>query len=328
MSIKASAAIFHGYLKGGSGETAGTEVYIHTYWTGSVAGVYDVAAQNSFTGWVEDPPSLGGNVPGTSEALGTVAGTNPATVTGVEVCPLHTRRERISPMQSCRILSRARWSIEIGTQNGSVYTGGQLATAISSANLHSCGNSTRHPSSAALTDQTVGIAPMLWVVGNSSIAPSFTKHHPAGGGFAGRGSHIGCIVLGTSTDEDNYVLLIGRNEDSGTRNRCARGVPSRGHHSERHPAYLPTFTSNAATQAATPGYSSSGNPAVPEGGVGATVATLGLWPTDWSNEHGERTLTGRAPAIPDSLPVAMLRTASRPRIPWTGLSFTPSTLFW
>jgi len=258
----AGAAIFHGYLKNG-----GQEVYIKTYWTGAAAGVYDVALPNAFTGWIDSPATITGTIPGTSSS-GTLA---PAP--GTSIPGTYSKTDSHAPDAILSDALATTVANEYGTFDSSV------SSAITAAGLLPCGNSTRNPSSTAASKNTVGIAPMVWVVGNSAIAPTFNNISQQAANSLINGPTSAALLSGSSADKNNWVVCIGRNEDSGTRvNTLAEskaGVTT--------PAgiqqFLPTFTNNQKTQAAAP---SGSNPSVPEGGGGSTVNGLGLWPADWT----------------------------------------------
>lgn len=272
---KANEAIFHGYLKG-SGE-GNVEVYIHTYWTGSAAGVYDVAAQNPVAGYIEDPASITGTIPGSSSSgtMGPVAGTNPAAVTnGVLTTYTGTSHAPDAVMSD---------SLNTSVANvlNTAPPAGSFGVTVTGAGLLSCGNSTRNTSSTASTAGTVGVAPMLWVVGNSAIKPNFSDMSQQAARSVIGGPTSAELFSGLHADKTNWVILVGRNEDSGTRigafAEAQFGLISTG-----LKQYLPTFGGTVVPQTASPGFPASGNPAIPEGGPSATVTGFGEWPTDWT----------------------------------------------
>jgi hypothetical protein len=134
------------------------------------------------------------------------------------------------------------------------------------------------------------------------------------------------LLTGASSDEDNYVVLIGGGEASGSRIDALAESQAGVTMPWGLQQYLPTFTNNQATQPASPGYPASGNPPAPEGGAGATIATLGLWPADWtlnSEYNIDWTSSGMSGFCQDS-DVANCLSALNPV---AGLSFAKSLLY-
>ena len=274
---KAQAAIFHGYLKG-SGEGR-QEVYIHTYWTGAAAGVYDIGVSNPVPGYMEDPASLGGTIPGTASlTLLPITGSNPS-IGGQGSVPSPGSANGYTPTS---VVPDASLSDSLPSTVANEFTtyDPSISATINGAGLTSCGNSTRNPSSQAAGVGTVGIAPILWVLGNSNIAANFTNiSTQAIRSLMGAGVTRAELLSGNSADNTNWVCLIGRNEDSGT--RIAAMSDSLYLVTNPPTQFLPTFGGTVVNQSPSPTYPDSGNPGVAEGGPLATVTSLGEWPTDW-----------------------------------------------
>jgi hypothetical protein len=123
---------------------------------------------------------------------------------------------------------------------------------------------------------------MVWVLGNCYGGPPFINIDQQDAAGLVQGPVSAMLLTGASSDEDNYVVLIGGGEASGSHIDALAESQAGVTMPWGLQQYLPTFTNNQATQPASPGYPASGNPPVPEGGAGATIATLGLWPADWT----------------------------------------------
>lgn len=268
----ASAVIIHGYLSNG-----GSEVYIKEYWTGSAAGVFDVANSNAFTGWIDTPASVSGTIPGCAAIL-VSTGTN---IHGLS----YTKTDNSAPDAAMSDVKASTIAYEIAGSTGSGSAYGTIITnAITNLTLVDAGNSTRNPSSSAKSKGTVGVAPMLWVLGNnttgttSATAPFSNITQQNVNELVGYGAVPLQAFTGLTTDSNNWVCLIGRNEDSGTRiTAFAEGQAGYGPATVKQ--YIPAYTVSPSpkTQGA-----SGGNPQIDEGGVGAVISSLGLWPGDWA----------------------------------------------
>lgn len=319
--LGAGAAIFHGHLRNG-----GAEVYIKTYWTGSAAGVYDLAVNNPFLGWI-GWPTLNGLSGGTIDPSGkipvspTVAGTQQLSAVsssgGGTNLSTYLQYDQSAPTA---VLSDSLGS----TVTNEIYTlsDSTFGDNTSNGNLENCGDHSRNTSSNAVAKNTVGIAPILWVVGNSSVAPTFKNITQQTASSILQGPTSAQLFSGSTADLNNFVVLIGRNEDSGTR-IAAMSEPQ---YTVAAPngvkQFLPTFGGNVKTQGASP---SGSNPQINEGGVGATVATLGLWPADWTL-NTEANIDWHAPGHSGFTGGGDVANALAATNPVTGLSFAASTV--
>jgi len=190
----AGISLVHGY------DAVGNEVVYRNHFTGSAAGVYDLSAGNPVSQLPLTVVPVVGNV---NLAAGSDTDTPAPTVSFTDV----------QAADAAAALSTA-----IG--------GGTFASAITSAGLVNAGT-------VANKDTGVAAATFKWVLGNSAVAPAnwassvqpdlvspkvpynLTQQNAAtliASGFINLAT-----ITGYSADATSYVVLVGRNEDSGSR---------------------------------------------------------------------------------------------------------------
>jgi hypothetical protein len=182
----ASLSLVHGYLADGT-----TEVVFRNHWTGSAAGAYDLSAANN----VSQLP--------TSVAVSTTNNNTLATGSDTDLAAPDAAFSDVQAGDAAAALSTG-------------LNGANFSTPITSAGLLNAGT-------VAGKDTGVAVATFKWVLGNSAIAPA---------NWAAQGYNLtqqqaatlisnGLINLTTITanpaDATTYVVMVGRNEDSGSR---------------------------------------------------------------------------------------------------------------
>jgi hypothetical protein len=221
--LGAGAALFANGTVGTSGNAT---IVIETYWTGSLAGVVDVVADNNnTTSAYIDPSGLD------STALSAInASTGYATTSpyggGAGVASSHITTSTGVPdvafsdsYQGTIAKELATGSFASGTTSIGGYTSiSALATACASGKIIDSGTSANAGGAGF-----VGIVPFQWVMGNvsdSSVVSAVTNiGQQTARGLITNGYVPQSYLTGGSgtNDTSNYFYLVGRNEDSGTR---------------------------------------------------------------------------------------------------------------
>jgi hypothetical protein len=220
--LSAGAAIIANGTIGTTGSGSATVVF-ETSWTGSLAGVVDLVAQNSNnTVNFIDPTTMGStsissvNTSGQVTASTYRGGAGALTPTAFyQVAPDVAFSDSYQGTISKELGSGATLSAKVGNYS----TIGSLATACAGGTIAEAGTGSG-------VNQTgygfIGIVPFEWVVGNiasggNSIFSNITQQ--ASIALIGTGSLAQGNLTGTdnTADYSNYLYLIGRNEDSGTR---------------------------------------------------------------------------------------------------------------
>jgi hypothetical protein len=250
---KQNAAIYVGQLNQGNPATD-PYVIIKTYFTGSASGVLDLAQRNNTCVYMAGT-STGASLVTTSAASynsstqtwggGTnLSGSTPSYATEVTApdCVL-----------SDAFAASAAQSIVTAT------TGGSAAyNAI-------------HGALSRLTNTTIGLVAFEWVLGRTSATqPSITNLSQNQSLALIQGGALPIMFLtGNTSDQQNYLVLLGRNEDSGSRIN-AFAVAQSGFGNNCQQMQL-AFSSNSTTEA----------DGVQTGGSGATVTGFVPWPANW-----------------------------------------------
>jgi hypothetical protein len=179
-------SMVHGYLSDGL-----TEVVYRNHWTGSAAGCYDLSAGN----FVSQLPLT--TVP-------TVAGVNLATGSDTDVTSApNTAFSDVQAADAAAALSTG-------------LNGGNFSGPITAAALVNAGT-------VANKDTGVAAATFKWVLGNSAIAPAnwsaqgFNLTQQQGATLISSGVINLATITANSADATTAVVMVGRNEDSGSR---------------------------------------------------------------------------------------------------------------
>ena len=180
----ATVSLVHGY------DAVGNEVVFRNHWTGSAAGCYDLSAGNQVSQLPLSVTPVAGNV---NLASGSDTDTPAPSVTFTDV----------QAADAAAALSTA-----IG--------GGTYASTINGAGLVNAGT-------VAGKETGVAAATFQWVLGNSAIAPAnwaaqgynLTQQHAAS--LIANGYVNLATITGATADATTYVVMVGRNEDSGSR---------------------------------------------------------------------------------------------------------------
>jgi hypothetical protein len=179
----------YGYLADGS------EVMYRNFWTGSLAGVIDLTQGNTTTDLF---------IPTSATMTATTGGSGGGTqFTGTLVTAV--------PNVAMSDVSASDGANTVNTAPGA---GPSIATAIGASSLADGG-------ATAGANHTVGVVTFQWVAGKqTSGTPPFSnisQQQAAALMASGAGMIPLSILDGVKTDDTNYVLFVGRNEDSGTR---------------------------------------------------------------------------------------------------------------
>jgi hypothetical protein len=172
----------HGYLADGT-----TEVVFRNHWTGSAAGCYDLSAGNA-VGFL----SLTGNTVGT------------------------TNVNLSTPVYDATAVPNATF-----TDVQAADAAASLATAVGGATYASAinGGGLTNAGTASTKSTGVAIATFQWVLGKNALGTQpiagITQQNAAT--LFTNGYLSLSAVTGNSGDESSYLVLVGRNEDSGSR---------------------------------------------------------------------------------------------------------------
>jgi len=249
-AVKPTASIYSGTLA-----STNQAVIIETFWTGDVSGVTDVALQHSISGWFN---------PTDSSVLSA----------------LTTSGHKFSSYTAVSAIPDATVSVSFYTSSAAVVaTGGgagaAAATAINNAAFTDAGSSGKAGGAS-----TLGLAAFVWTIGNTST--NYTSSAPyttignitqqAADQLITSGFLPAAFLTGSSSDLNNYLVLVGRSEDAG-----ARTVPfaeAQNGFGNAPQQFALAFSNNQTTQAdnrQTGGTSASGT---------ASVIGASLWPAN------------------------------------------------
>lgn len=247
----AGAAIFSGTTYDGN-----NPVVIKAFWTGSVSGCSDVVSGRAIQGFLSNsdlPSSAGGAIgSGTDAVAAKVDIAFSDASAGADALALQLANSAGKTLKST-IQSAVNGGtlIEAGTQ-------GQPAQAVITFVW------------TAMAEKSGGALPFTNI--NQEQAATLVKN-----GFVPVSTYTGSM-----TDTNNYLLLFGRNEDSGSRvNAFAEAQTGFGQSCVQ---WYPSFTAtNAMTNPSTSIDSySDNNTTVLEGGTGAVLSSMVPWPTGWT----------------------------------------------
>jgi hypothetical protein len=252
---KQNEAIYIGKLNQGNPATD-PQVIIKTYWTGALAGTYDLCAQHVITGRYP----ADGVATVTSTGFGaqgqTTFSASTATLTAGYATEDHAPTAAMSDafQNSC--------ASAIGTAT----VGGATATAaITNASLTAAGTAGKAGDAGY-----VGLIALQWVLGNTSAtqvaATNITQQQALA--LVSGGEIPVMFLTGNTADKNKYLLAVGRNEDSGTR-IVAHAEPQNGFGNSVVQFAL-AFSTNNTSQA-------DGRQT---GGSGSTVASFDTWPAN------------------------------------------------
>jgi hypothetical protein len=180
-----TVSIVYGY------DSAGNEILYRNHWTGSAAGVYDLAHGTSLS-FLPSSTTV-------SVAPGTAAGAGTDTDSG-------TSDIAFTDVQAADV------SASVATAIG----GAAFAAEIDGAGLLNCGT-------GANAGKGVAVVLFKWVLGNSAISPAnwavmnYNMTQQAAASLISNGFVSLANITGNSADATSYLIFIGRNEDSGTR---------------------------------------------------------------------------------------------------------------
>lgn len=254
-NFKSSAAIYHGNLK-----STGAEVYIKTLATGSAAGVVDLAQQNNLTKWIATPATVGGIIPGTTSATLTAGGTN---LNGLSPAYSKETAPTEVAMSDDDASSMAK-AVATATTGGAA-----AATAIKNATLVNGGSALNGAGTGAGDAGAVGAVMFVWAAGTQSGTPAYTNMTQQAAAALAKGPIPVSFLIGTNTTD--YIFLIGRNEDSGT--RIAALAEAQSGFGQGTQQFRASFGSGSS-------YTDNGQ-TIQTGGTGATLTGLTLWPANW-----------------------------------------------
>ncbi len=248
---------------------AGNNVVIKTYWTGSAAGCLDVSSTTNVSGFIPDSYLTSGT--------GAIS-----TYTAESDVP--------NIAMSDSFATSVAESIYGAPSVGSAYS-----ARITSANLHQAGTK---------GETVAGIVPFLWVAGAQTglSAPPFTNISQQAALELCSAGRVPEMELNSSTagvsNTTDWVFLVGRNEDSGTR-ICAQAEGHLGittsvlsfglsmnqfyveftanNGSVKTDGSFPNDDSDNNSQPLGPGQA---NNLIQIGGTNCSVVDAGLWPSD------------------------------------------------
>ncbi|MGA3170394.1 MAG: hypothetical protein ABSE62_05220 [Chthoniobacteraceae bacterium] len=189
--------------------SGGNTVVVETFWTGSAAGVVDLVLGHTISDFLNYS-----TYSGVITTSGTYFGSNAGSLTFATAVAADAAMTDSYYSSVAKVMSDA-------TITGT--TGAGVAAAITNAGSH---GTLINAGVTAGPKGTVGIIPFLWVMGNpgaTGLSASNIDFQVAKQ-LLENGSINFSQLSGTSTDLTNYALLVGRNEDSGTRIDSAANV--------------------------------------------------------------------------------------------------------
>jgi hypothetical protein len=243
-----------------SGTYNGQWVIVETYWTGSLSGDVDLSVGNQVTKFISfnnngGPALTSGSLAYIASGQVYESGTTPDAAMSD------------SDYQSV--------SDELKDANSTLtgYTSGAaLASAVNNAGLVDSGSN----ASAA---GCVAVVPFRWILGvagsQGEVASNITQQ--AARDLATKGFVQFSELSGSTSDTTNFALLVGRNEDSGTRIDSLAESQAEGTTYDFPPIQvLANFNNNATTESAL----TSGDNGYLTGGVGSSIGSLTKFPAN------------------------------------------------
>jgi hypothetical protein len=234
--LGANAALLANGTIGGATPTA--TIIISTYWTGSLAGVVDLAAANTTGAYINEtdpaviatfdstttPPIVSTSYDG-GVGLGT-AGSGYVTATAAPDLAFSDSYKGTIAKETATASFNTQGITTSGGAGGTKYTSigsytsvTALATAIAGSTVVDSGTAGN-----AFTAGHIGVVPFEWVAGNVSDdatdrAKLLNISQQTADSLITAGFIAQSQLTGTNgtTDQNNFFSLIGRNEDSGTR---------------------------------------------------------------------------------------------------------------
>lgn len=246
----ASAAEFTGTLKSNS-----NPVVIKTYWTGSVAGVSDLASQRAISGFMADGLAVVG---------GTGLGSGYAQEPSPEPCDMAMSDAPYGDDALC---------LQLGN------TAAKAAkSTIQSTTFHEAGSMDQSFATGE------GIVPFEWVLEKTTgAAPISNITQQTAQTLIENGYTSLMTLTGNTSNQYDYLFLIGRNEDSGS--RCNAYAEAQTGFGQAAIQWMPSYIGTSGSYqdiGASPSYvSSSGTNYVYDGGTTATLSGLQKWPSNW-----------------------------------------------
>ncbi|EDY15844.1 hypothetical protein CfE428DRAFT_6634 [Chthoniobacter flavus Ellin428] len=252
---KQNEAIYIGKLNQGNPATD-PQVIIKTYWTGSLAGVYDLSNQNVITA----------RYPADSVAVVTSTGfgAQGQTTFGASTATLTAGYATENHAPTCVLTDAFQNSCAASISTATI-GGAAAADAITNASLTTAGTAPKAGGAGIL-----GLVAFQWVIGQTSATQAAVTNITEQQALAlVNGGEIPVMFLsGSTADKNKYLLQIGRNEDSGSRiNAHAEAQNGFGNGVVQ---FALAFNTNNTSQA-------DGRQT---GGSGSTVASFDVWPSD------------------------------------------------
>jgi hypothetical protein len=251
---KATYSIVHGFLADGV-----TEVYIRNDWTGATAGVTDLANGNTALTWV--PTGSIGSVALASDGTGgTSLATGANTDTGAPMVSMDDEQANDSAA-----------SIVGGPNPGPTYAANILNAALQAGGTSTGANAgpvaaVTFAWAAGVQSTGTGACPISNITQEQAAALLVNGYLPLS------------VFTGNSADASNFVFMIGRNEDSGS--RCAYEAESLGGGIGGAGAFGAPIQQFMLKQSGVP---YPANNAYASLSVGSnTIAGFKLWPASWA----------------------------------------------
>jgi hypothetical protein len=267
---KASTAIMTGTYNGNA-------VFVHTYWTGSAAGLTDLSVPNQITKWMPDTVFTGAAA-AAIKASGTSGINISGTYTAVSAYPTATMSDSFYDSIGKSIASEGATGRTYQTDINNLDNNGFLEEAGTDG------------------ETVVGVVPFLWVSGVQTSGTSpFTNMTQQAAAQLQNVGYISVSQMGITSDTNDFCFLIGRNEDSGTRIGAEAeaqlgttlGTASFGQPVKQYYAIFTATNSTVSTDgtfSANPNDNITAGTPIQAGGAyssstnGVIVADIGLWP--------------------------------------------------
>jgi hypothetical protein len=181
-------SIVHGWL------VDGTEVYYRNHWTGACAGPADLTIGNQTLSWIPATPAILAQL--TTSGFGFPVGTEAVDSTAPSVA-----------FSDSQFLDAQNSVVTQGTV-GKAFAG-IMSTAVANEGLSDAGAGT--PVGAVVFEWVLGVQ------GDGNPAPFTNITQQQAAALIKTGFLPLSVFTGNAADSSNYVILTGRNEDSGTR---------------------------------------------------------------------------------------------------------------
>jgi hypothetical protein len=259
-----------------SGTYSGNWVIVHTYWTGSVAGLDDLSVPNALTNkFIGDAVVETGGAAVTSGSNGiNIHGTGYATVSSAYV----------------QIAMSDSFPDTVGKSISAISAGktvqADITTLLTNNDIKEAGTS------AGANGGPVGIVPFIWCSGSTATAVPFTNITQQAAAELNEygATPVETLESGTAvtSDTNDYAFLVGRNEDSGTRVAAEAEARIGADHSTSSygqgvSQYYVTFTgspSSDGTFSSNPADGITAGTPIQAGGATVSVSDIGLWPSN------------------------------------------------